>query len=98
MFKKYLKIPDSKKRGGLKDSILGGELTSSMHDGNVSTVGPKSLDKEALGIEASLKDSATSIEKKSASLSSSCFQLFCCPCAYICSCSSSNDLQIQQAL
>lgn len=90
--KKYLKIPDSKKRDGLEDSKLGGESTSSIHDANASTVGPKSVDKEALGTEASLKDTAISIEKKTASSpSSSCFLLVCSPCAYICSCSSSSE-------
>ncbi|XP_057448173.1 probable protein S-acyltransferase 22 isoform X3 [Lotus japonicus] len=86
--KKYLKIPDSKKLGGLKDSKLGADSTSSMHDGNASTVGPKSVDKEALGTEASFKDVAISIEKKSAS---SPLLLVCSPCAYICSCSSSSE-------
>ncbi|XP_057448176.1 probable protein S-acyltransferase 22 isoform X2 [Lotus japonicus] len=86
--KKYLKIPDSKKLGGLKDSKLGADSTSSMHDGNASTVGPKSVDKEALGTEASFKDAAISIEKKSAS---SPLLLVCSPCAYICSCSSSSE-------
>ncbi|XP_061369686.1 probable protein S-acyltransferase 22 [Gastrolobium bilobum] len=90
--KKYLKIPDSKKLDGLKDSKPGGESTSSMHDGNASTVGPKSVDKEALGTEANLEDAAISIEMKSASSpSSSCFLLVCSPCAYICSCSSSRE-------
>nr|KYP63941.1 putative S-acyltransferase At1g69420 family [Cajanus cajan] len=89
--KKYLKIPDGKKLDGLKDSKLGGESTSSMHDGNVSTVGPKSVDKEDLGTEASFKDAAISTEKKSeSSPSSSCLQLVCSPCAYICGCSSSS--------
>lgn len=59
-----------------------------MHDGNASTVGPKSVDKEALGTEASFKDAAISIEKKSAS---SPLLLVCSPCAYICSCSSSSE-------
>lgn len=59
-----------------------------MHDGNASTVGPKSVDKEALGTEASFKDAAISIEKKSAS---SPLLLVCSPFAYICSCSSSSE-------
>lgn len=63
-----------------------------MHDGNASTVGPKSVDKEALGAETSVKDAAISIEKKSASSPlSSCFLLVCFPCAYICSCTKSNE-------
>ncbi|XP_004490124.1 probable protein S-acyltransferase 22 [Cicer arietinum] len=90
--KKYLKIPDSKKRGGLKDSKLGGESNSSVNDGNASTVGPKSVDKEALGTEATLKDASSSIENKIApSPSSSCFLWLFSPCAYVCGCSSSHD-------
>ncbi|TKY69632.1 S-acyltransferase 22 [Spatholobus suberectus] len=89
--KKYLKILDNKKLDGLKGSKLGGESTSSMHDGNASTVGPKSVDKEELGTEASLKDAAISTEKKTASSpSSSCLLLVCSPCAYIHGCSSSS--------
>lgn len=89
--KKYLKIPDGKKLDGLKNSKLGGESTSSMHDGNASTVGPKSIEQEEFGTEASFKDAAISTEKKSASSpSSSCLLLVCSPCAYICGCSSSS--------
>ncbi|KAK7274877.1 hypothetical protein RIF29_15978 [Crotalaria pallida] len=88
--KKYLKGPDNKRQDGLKDSKVGGESTSSMHDGNASTVGPKSVDKEALGTEASLKDTAISAERSASPSSSSCFLLVCSPCAFICSCSNSN--------
>ncbi|KAK7407399.1 hypothetical protein VNO78_09287 [Psophocarpus tetragonolobus] len=95
--KKYLKIPDGKKLDGLKNSKLG-ESTSSMHDGNASTVGPKSVDKEELGTEASLKDAAISTENNPSSPSSSCLLLVCSPCAYICGCSgSSKESSDQQA-
>ncbi|XP_014492928.1 probable protein S-acyltransferase 22 isoform X1 [Vigna radiata var. radiata] len=96
--KKYLKIPDSKQLDGLKNSKLGGESTSSMHDGNASTVGPKSMEKEELGTEASFKDAAISAEKKSASSSpsSSWLLLVCSPCAYICGCSSSSKESCDQ--
>ncbi|QCD90377.1 slingshot [Vigna unguiculata] len=96
--KKYLKIPDSKQLDGLKNSKLGGESTSSMHDGNASTVGPKSVEKEELGTEASFKDAAISAEKKSSSSSpsSSCLLLVCSPCAYICGYSSSSKESCDQ--
>ena len=70
-----------------------------MHDGNASTVGPKSADKEELGTEASFKDASIFTEKKNASSpSSSCLLLVCSPCAYICGCSSSsNESSEQQA-
>ncbi|KAL5100164.1 hypothetical protein RYX36_004491 [Vicia faba] len=90
--KKYLKIPDSKKLSGFKDSKQGGESNSSVHDGNASTIGPKSMDKEAFGTEASFKDAAISKEKKTASPPSpSCFLWLFSPCAYVCSRSSSHD-------
>ncbi|RDY11321.1 putative protein S-acyltransferase 22, partial [Mucuna pruriens] len=89
--KKYLEIPDGKKLDGLKDSKLGGESASSMHDGNASTVGPKSVNKDELETEANFEDAAISTEKKSeSSPSSSCLLLVCSPCAYICGCSSSS--------
>ncbi|XP_061368023.1 probable protein S-acyltransferase 22 [Gastrolobium bilobum] len=90
--KKYLKIPESEKLAGLKNSKLGGESTSSMHDANASTVGANSVDKEALGTKGDLKDVSNSVENKRASSScSSCFLVVCSPCAYICSCSSSSE-------
>jgi len=69
-----------------------------MHDGNASTVGPKSVDKEELGTEASFKGAAISVEKKNASSSpsSSCLLLLCSPCAYICGCSSSSKESCDQ--
>ncbi|KAK7309819.1 hypothetical protein RJT34_06870 [Clitoria ternatea] len=95
--KKYLKIPNGKKLDGLKGSKLVEESTSSMHDGNASTVGPKSVDKEALGTEASLKDAAISTEKNASSPLSSCLLLVCSPCAYICNCSGSRKESSEQA-
>ena len=62
-----------------------------MHDANASTVGPKSVDKEALGMEASLQDAAISEQKSASSPSSSCFLWVCSPCAYVCSCASSSE-------
>ncbi|XP_027346241.1 probable protein S-acyltransferase 22 [Abrus precatorius] len=89
--KKYLKISDGKKLVGLKNSKLGEDSTSSMHEANASTVGANSVDKEALGTEG-MKKSASDLEGKSSSSScSSCFLLVCSPCAYICSCSSSSE-------
>ncbi|KAF1862119.1 hypothetical protein Lal_00026638 [Lupinus albus] len=90
--KKYLKIAYTENVDGLKDSKLGGESTSSMHDGNALTLGSKSVDKEALGTEGNSKDASNSTEKKSASSAfSSCFLILFSPCAYICSCSSSSE-------
>ncbi|TKY58918.1 S-acyltransferase 22 [Spatholobus suberectus] len=89
--KKYLKIPDSKKLAELKNSKLGEESTSSMHEANASTVGANSVDKEALGTKGISKDASNSAEKSTSSSCSSCILLVSSPCAYICSCSSSTE-------
>ncbi|KAJ6982629.1 protein S-acyltransferase 22 [Populus alba x Populus x berolinensis] len=88
--KKYLKIPDSEKHNPQKDSKLGGGSTSSIHDANTSTVGGKSLDKEAVGADATLKEPNTQIEKVSSG-NSSCLQWVFFPCALICNWCSSSD-------
>ncbi|KAG5237233.1 hypothetical protein OIU77_013835 [Salix suchowensis] len=93
--KKYLKIPDSEKFNPQEDSKLGGGSTSSMHDANASTVGGKSLDREVVGADATLKEPNTQIEKTSGN--SSCFQWLLFPCALICNwCSSSDESSEQQ--
>ncbi|XP_054825388.1 probable protein S-acyltransferase 22 isoform X2 [Prosopis cineraria] len=89
--KKYLKLLDNKKLAVQKDSKLGGQSTSSIHDANASTVEGKSVDKDALSTEASLKDTATSMEQNAPSPRSSCLMLVCSPCAFICGCSSSSE-------
>ncbi|EEF39986.1 probable protein S-acyltransferase 22 [Ricinus communis] len=88
--KKYLNIPPDRKQALQKDSKLGGESTSSMHDANASIVGGKSLD--------NLKDPNTDFEQKNVtSGNSSCFQLALFPCALICNqCSSSDESSSQQ--
>ncbi|KAK4263508.1 hypothetical protein QN277_028907 [Acacia crassicarpa] len=89
--RKYLKISDSKKLAVQKESKLGGQSISSINDANASTVEAKSVDKEALGTEACLKEAAISIEQKASSPHSSCLMLLCSPCAFICGCSSSSE-------
>ncbi|XP_011012654.1 PREDICTED: probable protein S-acyltransferase 22 [Populus euphratica] len=88
--KKYLKIPDSEKHNPQKDSKPGGGSTSSKHDANASTVGGKSLDKEAVGSDATLKEPNTQIEKVSSG-NSFCFLWVFFPCALICNWCSSSD-------
>ncbi|XP_058730574.1 probable protein S-acyltransferase 22 [Vicia villosa] len=89
--KKYLKIPDSKKLVGLKNSKLGEELTPSMHDATASTVGGNSIDSEAFGTEGNMKDAYNSVKKANSSSCLSRFLVVCSPCAYICRCSGSNE-------
>ncbi|RDX77975.1 putative protein S-acyltransferase 22, partial [Mucuna pruriens] len=89
--KKYLKIPDSKRLAELKNSKLGEESISSMHEANASTVGANSVDKEALGTKGISKNASNSLEKSTSSSCSSCILLVSSPCAYICSCSTSTE-------
>ncbi|KAK7368344.1 hypothetical protein VNO80_10369 [Phaseolus coccineus] len=97
--KKYLKIPDSKKLAEVKNSKLGEESTSSMHEVYASTAGASCVDKEGLGTKGISKNALNSVEKSTSSCSS-CVLLVSSPCAYICSCSSltdkSSDKQISE--
>ncbi|PON79601.1 Zinc finger, DHHC-type, palmitoyltransferase [Parasponia andersonii] len=90
--KKYLKIPDCAKHSGQKESKLGGESISSLHDANAVKVGEEPLDEDVMGKDADSKVSTVDTEKKNASREhSSCLLLVCSPCAYICNCSSSSE-------
>ncbi|KAL2344599.1 hypothetical protein Fmac_005884 [Flemingia macrophylla] len=89
--KKYLRIPDSKMLAELKNSKLGEQSTSSMHEANALTVAAKSVDKEALGSKGISEDASNSLETSTSSSCSSCILLVSSPCAYICGCSSSTD-------
>ncbi|KAF3431526.1 hypothetical protein FNV43_RR26257 [Rhamnella rubrinervis] len=90
--KKYLHIPDSGKHSIQKDSKLGGESTSSLHDANATTLGGKPPAKDVLGKDATSKNSATDTEiKNTSSERLSCLLLACSPCAYICNCSSTSE-------
>lgn len=89
--KKYLKIPDNGKHARPKESKLGGESTSSIHEANAAAIGEKSLDKD---VNATVDDPSRETEKKNASCQfSSCFVglLACFPCALMCNCSSRRD-------
>ncbi|KAK9277740.1 hypothetical protein L1049_007287 [Liquidambar formosana] len=97
--KKYLKIPDNVKHARPKESKLGGESTSSIHDANAATTGEKHLDKDVIGVHATGDDSTREIEKKNASSRpSSCFMglLAFFPCAFMCNCSSAHEESSEQ--
>ncbi|XP_015869799.3 probable protein S-acyltransferase 22 [Ziziphus jujuba] len=97
--KKYLNIPDCEKHSRHKDSKLGGESTSSLHDANATTLGGKPLFKDEPGKDATSKNSTTDIEMKNTSSErSSCLWLICSPCAYMCNCSSSSEESSTQQL
>ncbi|XP_065860509.1 probable protein S-acyltransferase 22 [Euphorbia lathyris] len=95
--KKYLNIPHDQKNARPKVSKLGGESTSSMHDGTASTVGGKSLDRDTAGADATLKDPNDGFGHKNVtSGNSSYLQLALFPCALICNrCSSSDETSSQ---
>ncbi|ESW29846.1 hypothetical protein PHAVU_002G103600 [Phaseolus vulgaris] len=88
--KKYIKIPESKKLAEVKNSKLGEESTSPMHEVYASTAGASCVDKEGLGTKGISKSASNSVEKSTSSCSS-CVLLVSSPCAYICSCSSLTD-------
>ncbi|XP_062111363.1 probable protein S-acyltransferase 22 [Humulus lupulus] len=90
--KKYLKIPDSAKHSGQKESKLGGDSTPSLHDADAIKAGDKPLDEDTMGKDATSKVSTIDIEKDNTSPQrSSCLLLACSPCAYICNCSGSSE-------
>ncbi|WCJ22179.1 DHHC-type zinc finger family protein [Euphorbia peplus] len=88
--KKYLNIPHDQKHAHSKVSKLGGESTSSMHDGTASTVGGKSLDKDTAGADATPKDPHAG-QKNGTSGNTSYLQLALFPCALICNHCGSTD-------
>uniref|UniRef100_A0A5B6YNX4 S-acyltransferase n=1 Tax=Davidia involucrata TaxID=16924 RepID=A0A5B6YNX4_DAVIN len=99
--KKYLNIPDSKKHARLKESKLGGESTSSIHDANTATVGGKPLDKGTKDADTVTEDYTTKIEtKKASSHHSSYFMAILAffPCAFMCNCSSPHEESSEQQL
>ncbi|OMO93351.1 Zinc finger, DHHC-type, palmitoyltransferase [Corchorus capsularis] len=95
--KKYLKIPESGKYSGQKDSKLGGDSTTSMHDDNATSAGGKPLDKNAVATDETLKGTNVETEENNASQKqSSCLLWIFWPCAYVCKCSSSNEESSEQ--
>ncbi|KAL5553710.1 hypothetical protein UlMin_041111 [Ulmus minor] len=90
--KKYIKIQDCGKHSRQKDSKLGGESTSSLHDANAMKVGEKLVDEDLVGKDETSKVSTIDAEKENASSKrSSCLLLVCSPCAFICNCSGSSE-------
>ncbi|KAF4368217.1 hypothetical protein F8388_022850 [Cannabis sativa] len=90
--KKYLKIPDTAKQSGQKNSKLGGDSTPSLHDADATKLGDKPLDEDTMGKDATSKVSTIDTEKNNTSPQrSSCLLLVCSPCAYICGCSGSSE-------
>ncbi|KAI3733686.1 hypothetical protein L6452_13136 [Arctium lappa] len=89
--KKYLKTPNNKLDGRVKESKLGGESTSSIQDANAASVGEKPPIKNAKNQDSRTEDNVSETEKGTSN--SSCFMavLALIPCALLCHCSSPND-------
>ncbi|XP_022776811.1 probable protein S-acyltransferase 22 [Durio zibethinus] len=97
--KKYLKIPENGKCAGPKDSKLGGDSTTSLHDDNATSAGGKTLEKDAAATGETLKDTGVEIGANDASLKqSSCLLWIFFPCAFFCKCSSSNKESSEQQM
>ena len=90
--KKYLKIQDTAKHSGQKESKVGGNSTPSQHDAYDIKAGDKPLYEDTEGKDATSKVSTIDTEKNNTSLQrSSCLLLACSPCAYVCNCSGSSE-------
>ncbi|XP_012463160.1 probable protein S-acyltransferase 22 [Gossypium raimondii] len=97
--KKYLKIPENGKHSGPKDSKLGGDSTTSLHDDNATSVGGKFLEKDAAATHETLKNMSLRTDRNNASSKqSSCFLWIFFPCAFICKCCSSNEESSEQQM
>ncbi|KAH1031388.1 hypothetical protein J1N35_043562 [Gossypium stocksii] len=97
--KKYLKIPQNGKLSGPKDSKFGGDSTTSLHDDNGTSVGEKTLEKDAAATHETLKNTNLGTNRNNASSKqSSCFLWIFFPCAFICKCCSSNKESSEQQM
>ncbi|KAG8473185.1 hypothetical protein CXB51_035214 [Gossypium anomalum] len=97
--KKYLKFPENGKHSGPKDSKLGGDSTTSLHDDNATSVGGKTLEKDAAATHETLKNTSLGTDRNNASSKqSSCFLWIFFPCAFICKCCSSNEESSEQQM
>ncbi|TYH33931.1 hypothetical protein ES332_D13G093500v1 [Gossypium tomentosum] len=97
--KKNLKIPENGKHSGPKDSKLGGDSTTSLHDDNATSVGGKFREKDAAATHETLKNMSLRTDRNNASSKqSSCFLWIFFPCAFICKCCSSNEESSEQQM
>ncbi|TYJ00470.1 hypothetical protein E1A91_A13G088200v1 [Gossypium mustelinum] len=96
--KKHLKISENK-LSGPKDSKFGGDSTTSLHDGNATLVGGKTLEKDAAATHETLKNTSLGTDRNHASSKqSSCFVWIFFPYAFICKCCSSNEESSEQQM
>lgn len=90
--KKYLK--NTAKPDKLKDSKLGGESASQMHD----TMDGKSPGKDGMSVNTVSKDLMSECDKNTSRPHSSCWLSVLAPCAYVCSCCMSSEEHSEQQM
>ncbi|CAK9186646.1 unnamed protein product [Ilex paraguariensis] len=98
--KKYLNIPEDKKDIRLKESKLGGDSTSSIHDANAATTEGKPIPQGMKDMDAKSDGHTTEIDKNASSHQKSCFLplLAFFPCAFLWKCSSSHEESSEQQI
>lgn len=74
--------------GGIKESKLAGESTSSIQDANAASVEGKNSVKKAKNQDSRTEDNVSETVNNA---SKPCWFLALIPCAWMCHCSSSND-------
>ncbi|GMH01764.1 hypothetical protein Nepgr_003603 [Nepenthes gracilis] len=98
--KKYLKMVENCENAKTKESKLGGESNSSIHDANASTKGGKSHDKDLKGIIDNAEDcEAESKGRNKSSNWSPCFlRVVLFPCTFFCRCTRLGEETSEQQM
>ncbi|KAE8687355.1 putative protein S-acyltransferase 22 [Hibiscus syriacus] len=97
--KKYLKIPENGKYSGPKDSKFGGDSATTFRDDNDTSVGGKTVEKDAAVKDETLKDTSVEIEGNDGlPKQSSCLLWIFSPCAVICGCTGSHEESSEQQM
>ncbi|XAR65232.1 Protein S-acyltransferase [Bertholletia excelsa] len=99
--KKYLKIPENKKKyASLEESKLGRESSSSIQNANSAKTAGKPMDKSLKDMDTTAKGYSTGIEKNSSSHSSSCLKSLAAfiLCGFSCNCLNTDEESSDQQL
>ncbi|KAE8664630.1 putative protein S-acyltransferase 22 [Hibiscus syriacus] len=97
--KKYLKIPENVKYSGPKDSKFGVDSATTFRDDNDTSVGGKTVEKDAVVADETLKDTSVEIEGNDGlPKQSSCLLWIFSPCAVICRCTGSHEESSEQQM
>ncbi|GMJ03750.1 hypothetical protein like AT1G69420 [Hibiscus trionum] len=97
--KKYHKILENGKYSGPKDSKFGGDSAATFCDDNDTSVGRKTVEKDAAVTDETLKDTSVEIEGNNGlPKQSSCLLWIFSPCAIICRCTGSHEESSEQQM